>query len=160
MRIGVISDTHIPGRAHSLPRRVFEVFEEVDLILHAGDFVTPAVLEELSTVAETRGVAGNIDDSSIHDSLPETVVIDLDGIRVGMVHDSGLSKGRRQRMISKFPGCRVVVFGHSHQPLLEDEQGLMLLNPGSACDPRSAKTATVALLTIRDAHPEAELIEL
>lgn len=160
MRIGILSDTHIPGRARLLPPKLFELFEKVDLILHAGDFVTRTVFDELSALTETRGVSGNMDDSSIRALLPENEVLDLGGVRLGMVHDSGLAKRRRKRMQSMFPDCRVVVFGHSHQPLLEDEDGLMLLNPGSACDPRRARVPTIALLTISDGEPQAELIEL
>lgn len=160
MRIGILSDTHIPGRARLLPPKLFELFEKVDLILHAGDFVTRTVFDELSALTETRGVSGNMDDSSIRALLPENEVLDLGGVRLGMVHDSGLAKRRRKRMQSMFPDCRVVVFGHSHRPLLEDEDGLMLLNPGSACDPRRARVPTIALLTISDGEPQAELIEL
>jgi putative phosphoesterase len=160
VRVGIISDTHIPGRAKALPSKVFELFKDVDLILHAGDFVSPQVLDELSAIAETKGVVGNMDDGGIRGRLPDREFLTLDGVSVGMVHDSGLGGGRRQRMRKMFPDCRVVVFGHSHQPLIEDDGDLLLLNPGSACDPRKARVPTIAVLDLRDGRPEAELIQL
>jgi hypothetical protein len=105
-------------------------------------------------------VAGNIDDPSLQAQLPPQLRLDLGGVTVGMVHDSGPSKGRRERMRRRFPGARVVVFGHSHMPVVEDRDGLMLLNPGSACDPRRAKVPTVAILEIAGGEVSAELVFL
>jgi uncharacterized protein len=160
MRVGVLSDTHIPSRAPRVPARVFEVFDGVDLLLHAGDVSIRATLDELSALAPVHTVAGNIDDPSLRAALPTELRIDLEGTRVGMVHDSGASKGRRERMRRRFPGCRVVVYGHSHMPAVEDRDGFMLLNPGSACDPRRARVPTVAILEIAGGEVSAELVFL
>jgi putative phosphoesterase len=160
VRIGVISDTHIPSRAKRIPPEVLELFAGSALILHAGDVSVRAALDEFSGVAPVRAVAGNIDDPELQAALPETLRIDAGGLTIGMVHDSGASTGRRDRMARRFPGCRVVVFGHSHQPVIEDLGGLLLLNPGSACDPRRAKVPTVALLEIVAGQPRAELVRL
>lgn len=160
MKIGVISDTHIPVRARGLPAAVFEVFDGVDVILHAGDFLELTVLEELQAFAPTHGVLGNMDEWSLRDAVPEKVVLELGGMKVGMIHDSGPSAGRRKRIKRAFPGTRVVVFGHSHQPLIDDDGDLLMLNSGSACDPRRAKVPTVALLTLEDALVSAEMVEL
>lgn len=146
MRIGIISDTHIPMRGKALPNAVASFFSGVDTILHAGDVVTGVVLDELSALAPVHAVLGNCDPWNL--GLPESLEIELGGIRVGMIHDSGSTQGRRHRMRRMFPRCRVVVFGHSHQPLIEDDEGLMLINPGSACDPRAANIPTVALIEI------------
>jgi putative phosphoesterase len=158
MRVGVLSDTHIPSRAPGIPSRVAEVFEGVDLILHAGDVSVRAALDDLAALAPVHAVAGNIDDASLQGALPVQLRLDIGGVTVGMVHDSGPSKGRRERMRRRFPGARVVVYGHSHMPVVEDRDGLMLLNPGSACDPRRAKVPTVAILEIAGGDVSAELI--
>lgn len=160
MRLGVISDTHIPSRARAIPARVTEAFAGVELILHAGDVSVQAPLDELATIAHVWAVAGNVDDPALRASLPEQVRLDLLGLTLGMVHDSGPTTGRRERMRRRFPGCRVVVFGHSHIPVIEDRDGLLLLNPGSACDPRRAKVPTVALLEIVEGEPRARLVEV
>ena len=160
VRLGVIADTHVPGRGRRLPDAVFELFAGVDLILHAGDFIDSGVLYELSAVAPTRGVLGNCDTSELAGLVPIKESFDAGGIRIGMIHDSGPREGRRKRMSAAFPNHRVVVFGHSHRPLIEDDGELLLLNPGSACDPRAAKIPTVAILEIEGGQPRADLIAL
>jgi putative phosphoesterase len=160
VRIGVISDTHIPWRAKALPPEVLELFGGVDLILHAGDVSTRAPLDELAALAPVHAVAGNVDDASLRAALPERIRLEAAGVSVGMVHDSGPSQGRRERLRRLFPGCRVVVYGHSHQPVVEDRDGLLLVNPGSACDPRRAKVPTVAVIEIDGGEPRAELVAL
>lgn len=139
---------------------MFELFDGVDAIFHAGDFVQASVLEELRAIAPTYGVLGNCDSYDLAGLVPPAASIDAGGLKVGMIHDSGLTAGRRARMASRFPGHRVVIFGHSHQPLADDDGALLLLNPGSACDPRRARIPSVAILRIHDGAPEAELIRI
>jgi putative phosphoesterase len=158
VRIGVVSDTHIPSRAKGIPPEVLRLFAGVELILHAGDVSTAAALAELSALAPVRAVAGNVEDPALAATLPETLRLDLAGATVGMVHNSGATEGRRGRMARLFPGGRVVIFGHSHLPVCEDRDGLLLLNPGSACDPRRARVPSVAILEIHEGEPRAELI--
>jgi len=160
MLVGVISDTHIPSRARGIPPQVFEVFSGVEAILHAGDVSVRGPLDELRALAPVHAVAGNVDNADLTAILPAELRLELGGIPVGMVHDSGPSAGRRERLRQRFPGCRVVVFGHSHKPVVEDLDGLLLLNPGSACDPRKAKVPTVALLELADGQATAHLVEL
>lgn len=156
----MIADTHVPGRGRRLPDAVSELFDGVELILHAGDFVDSGILHELQAIAPTRGVLGNCDASELATLLPIKDSFDAGGLRIGMIHDSGPREGRRKRMSAAFPNHRVVVFGHSHRPLVEDDGALLLLNPGSACDPRAAKIPTVAILEIDQGRPRASLIEL
>lgn len=143
-----------------IPPAVFDIFDGVDAILHAGDVLVRDVLVELGAVAPVHGVLGNCDDWSLRGVLPERARLDLGGLTIGMIHDSGQTEGRRRRMESAFPGCRVVVFGHSHMPVADDDGSLLLLNPGSALQPRRAKVPTVALLEILDGDPKATLVEL
>lgn len=157
MRLGVISDTHLPRRERAIPSSVFDAFAGVDGLLHAGDLITAAVLEELGAIAPVQSVLGNMDDRSL--DLPGMLTTSLGSFEVGMVHDAGPSKGRRERMRKKFPGCRVVVFGHTHEPVIEDDGDLMLLNPGSACDPRG-RIPTVALLESDGETPKARIVEV
>jgi len=160
VRLGIISDTHIPSRAKFVPARVIELFEGVDRILHAGDILERSVLDELSAVAPVDAVLGNMDPAGTLGGIPAELVLEMGGMKVGMIHDSGPSDRRRAAMSKRFPDCRVVVFGHSHLPMIEDEGGLMLLNPGSACDPRMAKHPTVAFLDIERSEPRAEIVRL
>jgi uncharacterized protein len=154
----VIADTHIPRRARALPEGLLPHLERADLILHAGDLMNPALLEELAAFAPTRAVQGNLDPPRA--GLPETLEFEFGGARVAMIHDSGPKKGRRNRMRRRFPEARIVVFGHSHIPWLEDEDGLLLLNPGSPTDRRRQPEHTFALLRAEDGEVTAELLTL
>ena len=145
----VIADTHVPRRARALPGNLLEHLGRADLILHAGDLMVADLLDELKVYAPVRAVRGNLDPPDL--DLPETLEFDFGGARVAMVHDSGRKQGRRTRLRRRFPDARVVVFGHSHIPFLEDEDGLMLLNPGSPTDKRRQPHHTFALL-----HAEEE----
>ncbi|HEX2053458.1 MAG TPA: metallophosphoesterase family protein [Actinomycetota bacterium] len=159
-RIGILSDTHLPRGQRRIPDRALKLFENCDLLLHAGDFVEAEVLYELGAYGEVRGVLGNCDSPELAAQLPVTDSLELGGVRIGMIHDSGDRQRRRSRMAVAFPQHRVVVFGHSHQPMVEDDGELLLLNPGSACDPRRARIPTIALLDVDDGVPSARLVEL
>lgn len=154
----VLADTHIPRRAKELPEALRSHLERADAILHAGDVMQPAVIEELRGYAPTYAVRGNLDPPEA--GLPETVELDLGGAPVAMVHDSGRKEGRRRRLARRFPEARIVVFGDSHIPFLEDEGALMLLNPGSPTDKRRQSEYTFALLTVENGEPRAEMIAL
>ena len=134
MRIAILSDTHMPRGRRRLP---VERLRDADLILHAGDFSTLAVLEELEAIGPpVAAVHGNVDDAALRERLPEERVVDAGGARIAMVHDAGPSKGRLERMRLRFPGAAAVVFGHSHIPLHSEHEGFQIFNPGSATDRR------------------------
>ena len=154
----VIADTHVPRRARTLPGGVIPHLERANLILHAGDLMDPTLLEELANCAPTRAVRGNLDPPEA--GLPETLEFEFGGARVAMIHDSGQKKGRRGRMRRRFPEARIVVFGHSHIPWLEDEDGLLLLNPGSPTDRRRQPEHTFALLRAERGEVAAEVLAL
>ena len=154
----VIADTHIPRRARGLPEALIPHLERADLILHAGDLMDPALLGELAAYAPTEAVRGNLDPPGL--DLPETIELELGGARVAMIHDSGRKQGRRRRLLRRFPEARVVIFGHSHIPFLEDEDGLMLLNPGSPTDRRRQPRHTFALLRAEERGVRAEIVPL
>ena len=150
MRIAVLADTHAPRRWRSCPAAVARNLEGVDLILHAGDVCRAWVLEELRGFAPVRAVLGNNDAGDVADwGAPETLTLDLAGLRVGMIHDAGPAKGRAGRMRRPFPRADLVVFGHSHVPLdLGEGAGPRLLNPGSPTDRRRQPRGTMGLLRV------------
>ena len=139
----VLADTHIrPDRKRRLPDAVYAELERVDVILHAGDVVTSDLLDELAGFAPVHAVLGN-NDAALLGAIPETVEIDLAGVPVAMVHETGPTKGRARRVRRRFPGAALVIYGHSHQPA--DEAGLdgqRLFNPGSPTERRRAPFPT------------------
>ena len=149
MKIVALSDTHAPRRWRSCPPRVAAHLRGADLILHAGDVCTAGVLDELSAFAPVRAVLGNNDGPDVAAwGAPESVQLDLDGLQVAMIHDSGQAAGRIARMRRRFPGAGLVVFGHSHIPLDQYGGGLRIFNPGSPTDRRRQPHGTIGLLTI------------
>ena len=154
----VIADTHIPRWAKKLPDTLLQHLAKADLILHAGDLMDPALLEELSACAPVHAVHGNLDPPEAN--LPETLQFDVGGISIAMIHDSGTKKGRRTRLRRRFPDARGVIFGHSHIPWLEDEDDLLLLNPGSPTDKRRQPDFTFAKLRIEGGEVRAEILSL
>ena len=154
----VIADTHLPRRASALPEGLIPHLERADLILHAGDLMDPTLLDKLAAYAPVRAVRGNLDPPEAR--LPETVEFEFGGVSIAMIHDSGPKKGRRNRMRRRFQRARVVVFGHSHIPWLEDEDGMLLLNPGSPTDRRRQPEHTFALLRVEGSEVRAEVLEL
>ena len=158
MLVVVLADTHIPRRAKELPEGLVPHLRSADLILHAGDLLVEDVLYELESYAPVRAVKGNVDGWDVR--LPEALEFGVEDVSVAMIHDSGPKKGRWGRMRRRFPGARIVVFGHSHIPWLEDEDGLMLLNPGSPTDRRRAPEHTFALLRVEGGEARAEILSL
>lgn len=149
MRIGIISDTHIPGKRQHFPEVIRQIFKGVDLILHAGDLNDLTVLKTLNSIAPTEAVAGNTDSEGMVDYLGYQKQLELSGFRIGLTHGH-LGKGATtpDRAFSLFPEADVIVFGHSHKPWQEWRDGKLLLNPGSATDRRQEKQHSVAILTL------------
>jgi uncharacterized protein len=150
VRLLLIADTHVPKRAHDLSTRVWDEVARADVVLHAGDWVTPELLDELeSRAARLVACWGNNDGPELRARLPERADAMLAGVRFTVVHETGAAPGREARMSRLYPDCDVLVFGHSHIPWdTTTKTGLRLLNPGSPTDRRrqpfcSYMTATV-----------------
>lgn len=159
-RIGVLSDTHIPKRAPRIPDAALRYFEDVEVILHAGDLSSLAVMDQLSAYAPVEAVQGNVEQPEVVAALPLKRELVVGGCVIGVVHILGERKWHARNARREFPTARVVVFGHSHIPYTDDHDGLLLLNPGSATDRRTQPHCTIALLTIVDGMPSAEIIAL
>ena len=162
MRVAVLSDTHSPRFWKGCPPAVVRYLTGADLILHAGDVCTADVLDELATFAPVRVVLGNNDQAEVSAwGAPETLELELDGLVVAMVHNSGPAGGRVARLRRRFPGADLVVFGHSHIPMDNGENGLRIFNPGSPTDKRRQPNGTLGELTITDGElAQATIIEL
>ena len=144
-------------------RRVLPVerLRDADLILHAGDIATAAVLDELEAVGPpVRAVYGNVDEPALRERLPEERVVDLDGVRIAMVHDAGPAKRRLERMRIRFPEAEAVVFGHSHIPLHEEAGGFQIFNPGSPTDKRRQPRHTMGLAEVSAGRVLFRLVDL
>ena len=158
MKVAVIADTHTRGMTRTMPFSAWPFLETADHILHAGDVVDPVLLDELKSLAPVTVVMGNCDALDVRDwGAEDEVAVELAGVRIGMIHDSGLTAGRRERMRARFPDARVVVFGHSHMPVNEDSDGLLLFNPGSPTWKRKAPFPSMGLLWIENGDVEGEI---
>jgi putative phosphoesterase len=162
MRVAVLSDTHSPRFWKGCPTQVAAHLTGADLILHAGDVCTSDVLDELAAYAPVRVVLGNNDRPEVAAwGAPETLELELEGLRVAMVHDSGPASGRVARLRRRFPAADLVVFGHSHIPMDRSEDGLRIFNPGSPTDKRRQPYGTLGELTVVDGKlVRATIVEL
>ncbi len=158
----VIADTHLrrdwPNRV--LPAAAERILAGADVILHAGDITQAEHLEDLRRHAPVHAVLGN-NDPELAGVLPETLELDLAGVRFGMIHDSGPARGRERRLHRAFPDADVVVFGHSHIPWnAPGEHGQLLFNPGSPTERRSQPHRTLGVLDLADGRVVDARIEV
>ncbi len=150
MKIGVISDTHMPSMAAALPAAVIEAFRGVDLILHAGDITDPPVLEALRALAPVEAVAGNMDGAEMHRDLPQKKVLTLGKFTVGLIHGKHRIDVQRDLIRKEFGAVDLIVYGHSHTPFWGKVGDTLFLNPGSPTDNRHAPYHSVAVLEVGD----------
>ncbi len=158
--IGVVSDTHIPARGHYIPARVFQLLEDAQLILHAGDLVDQVVLDELSALAPVEAVAGNMDPGHLQKRLGKVKLIKIGALSIGLLH--GDFSGRRidlEQLEGIFkpekPGA--VVFGHLHEPVSKMHRGTLFFNPGSVIDPRRRNKRSCGRLLISGNEIKGEI---
>jgi putative phosphoesterase len=156
MKLLLISDTHLPVRAKKLPEPVWEAVDEADVVIHAGDWVSVDLLDELTERANRLiGCWGNNDGPELRRRLPEVARETLEGLRVAVVHETGGKQGRELRAEKAYPDVDLLVFGHSHIPWdTTSPRGLRLLNPGSPTDRRSQPYRTYQTATITSGRLE------
>ncbi|TWT02489.1 metallophosphoesterase family protein [Planomicrobium sp. CPCC 101079] len=151
-KIVIVSDTHIPIRAKKLPQILIDACQEADFIIHAGDWQTMDVYYEFAAYAETDGVTGNVDPWEISDRIGKSKILEFGGLRIGVVHGDGIRQTTEQRAFDAFREEKVdiIVFGHSHIPVMREVEGVILFNPGSPTDKRTQPQYSFGLLEIGD----------
>ncbi len=161
MLVALIADTHLPRGRRALPATCVERLRAADLIIHAGDLTTIAVLDQLGHYGEVLAIHGNADDPQTRARLPEQLELELDGARLAVIHDGGRRAGRLERLRRRFVDADAVIFGHSHMPLHEiGEGGFQIFNPGSPTDKRRAPSRTMGLAETRAGGVRFELLQL
>lgn len=148
-RLLIIADTHLPKRAKELPAPVWQAVDEADVVVHAGDWVDVRLLDALEARSRRLvAVFGNNDHGALRERLPEVARVEIEGLRLGVVHETGPSTRREERMALTYPDLDVLVFGHSHIPWdTTTSSGLRLLNPGSPTDRRRQPHCTYLTAT-------------
>lgn len=152
MRLLLIADTHVPKRARDLPAAVWAAVDTADVVIHAGDWVCPDLLDQLEARARRLLACwGNNDGDELRARLPERADATLHGLRFTVVHETGAASGRDERMARLYPDTDVLIFGHSHIPWdATASTGLRLLNPGSPTDRRRQPHCTYLTATLAD----------
>lgn len=150
MKIGVLSDTHIPGKVKTLPDEVIQAFKNVDHIIHAGDIISLEVIELLETLSPVTAVSGNIDPEEVQAVLGSKEILNFNGYRIGITHGHGKSGKTIERAIKCFESDKVdcIVFGHSHIPYCEYINSVLMFNPGSPTDKRRNKFFSIGMIEI------------
>ncbi|GGA42712.1 metallophosphoesterase family protein [Paenibacillus physcomitrellae] len=163
MIIGIVSDTHLRGGKVKLPDKLTEAFKEVDYILHLGDWTSLEVYDQLTALAPVDGIAGNNDGYDIIERFGEKKILSFEGVRIGLVHghepySSRLATPQKARKAFEGDSVTCILFGHSHQPYLQTEDGVLLFNPGSPTDKRREKQYSFGLLEINGGQVSARHI--
>ncbi len=161
--VGLIADTHIPARARCIPQTVFKIFENVDFIVHAGDLVQLAVIDELEQLAPVLAVHGNMDGPEVSGALPKLNSLKIFDWKIGVMHDPralfGMSK---MREIAKQNNFNVFVYGHTHNSSIKWEGKTLYINPGSPTNPLPSFVTkpSIALLKVTKEAIKPEIIHL
>ena len=164
MHLVLLADTHVPRRARDLPRPVWAAVEAADVVVHAGDWVSEEFYEALLRRSRRLvGCHGNNDGPRLHRTLPRVARLDLDGVRLAVVHETGQAAGRERRCDIEHPDVDVLLFGHSHIPWdTVTPSGMRLLNPGSPTDRRRQPFCTFMTASVDDGalgHVELHRLE-
>jgi uncharacterized protein len=158
VKIGVISDTHLPGYDDRLKKIVDEHFGDVDIVIHAGDLVDLRVLD-IFAGKEVKAVRGNMDYPSVKEKLPEQLLFEIRGFKFGVIHGWGAPGGIEEKILAKTGGLDCIVYGHTHKPACHKKDGVLFFNPGSPTDKRFAAHRSVGILEI-DKEVSGRIINL
>ena len=153
MKIGVISDTHIPIRAKEIPRQALEALKGMDMLIHVGDLVDLCVLDSLKSIcSNVRAVYGNMDPAGVKKCLPEREIITVGRYRIGLTHGSGAPSYLINLVGEIFKNDKVdiIIFGHSHYPISEKKGGILYFNPGSLTDTVFSPFNSYGVIEIND----------
>lgn len=161
--VGLISDTHIPVRARSIPKEVFKIFEKTAFIVHAGDLVQLSVIDELEELAPVLAVYGNMDGPEVTGALSKLNSVKIFDWKIGVTHDPGALFGMgKMREIVKKNFFNVLVYGHTHNAKVKWEGDTLFINPGSPTNPIPpfVTKPTVALLKVTKEKITPEIIQI
>lgn len=147
IKIGVVSDTHLPGYDERLKKIVDEHFGDADMIVHAGDLVDLSVLDSFAG-HEVKAVCGNMDYSSVKEKLPEQLFFEINGFKFAVVHGWGTPEGIEERILAKTGKQDCIIYGHSHNPVCHQKDSVLFFNPGSPTDKRFAAYRSIGILEI------------
>ena len=159
LKIGVLSDTHLTRVNRDFERVYAEQFSGVDIILHAGDFVSPEIVEFFST-DNFHGVHGNMDTDEVREMLPFKKVLNLDIHRIGLIHGWGAPNGLEDRIKAEFENVNIVVYGHSHHRANHIRDGILFFNPGSAFGPSRFGQNSIGILEVNDTDVKGTIIDI
>jgi uncharacterized protein len=150
MKIVVLSDTHMPRKARSLPKKLVQELENADAIIHAGDWQTLELYQEIRQYGELFGVTGNIDTPELKKLLNRKEIMNAGNFKIGIVHGHGNGTTTEKRAMEAFSSDQVdcIIYGHSHIPIKREVNGILLFNPGSPTDKRRQKEFSYGILTI------------
>jgi putative phosphoesterase len=144
--IALLGDTHMPRGTRALPDECLRLLTEADAILHVGDFTELSVLESLRELGPVHAVHGNMDEWPVRDALPKRHVVEIEDLRIGLVHDAGTAPSRHSRLRAWFPRCGLVAYGHTHVPEVSQAGDVWIVNPGSPTERRSAPQHTMVVI--------------
>ncbi len=159
--IGVISDTHLSSRDPVLDMIAATIFADVSIVLHAGDMVSPRVLDAFTEQGKNViAVCGNMDGPDVRAAFPRNRVVRVEGVTIGLVHGWGGPQGIRPRVREVFDRVDAIVYGHTHQGFSGREGGFLFFNPGSPTDSRFTHTNSVGIMTVEGHHVEGKVLRL
>ncbi|WP_420796266.1 metallophosphoesterase [Clostridium botulinum] len=157
--MGVISDTHMDKHTSKIEKFIDKCFKDVDLIIHLGDFTSPRVLEKIKKKKKVIGVWGNNDRNGLRQELKEKEIVILNGYKVGLFHGHGTEKNTLDRIYSIFKDDNVdiILFGHSHQPMIKTKNKTLIINPGSPSKKIRERWFSYVVLSLKKEKIEAKI---
>ncbi|WP_353505368.1 metallophosphoesterase [Clostridium sp. Marseille-Q2269] len=159
MKIGVISDTHMSKHTNKIEKLMDKCFKDVDLIIHLGDFTSPKVLAKIRKNKKIIGVWGNNDGSMLRKELKEKEIVTLNGYKIGLFHGHGTEKNTLERVynIFKDDNVDIILFGHSHQPIIKTKNKTLIINPGSPSKKIRERWFSYVVLTLKKDKIETKI---
>ena len=159
MQLAILSDTHIPRGTRVIPPACLDRCRKADAIFHAGDLADLSVLRLLESLGPpVHAIYGNVDRPAVRALLPARLEVELAGVRIGMTHIPGPAAGRLGRLRMAFPACAAVIFGHTHMPEHQAQEGFQIFNPGSPTERRRAPLHTMGAAVIAGGRIDFELV--
>ncbi|BDR65274.1 metallophosphoesterase [Clostridium tetani] len=160
MKIGIISDTHVTKKVENIDKLLKDYFYDVDTIVHVGDFNSLEVIKRIKNKKKFIGVYGNNDSKDIKGVLPMKDIIKIEGYKIGLFHGHGGSKNTLDRAYDEFKDEKVdiIIFGHSHQPIIKTRNKILMINPGSPTRKLKERWYSYVLLELDKKKIEAKMV--